>query len=586
MQTINLNGLWDFVIDLDPKYHDDRTIGRDACYARPNWDRRHWQKVPVPGVWNKYSERLDIYEGVCWFAREFSVPSLPSGATSLLRFGGVNYRCRIFLNGKEVGGHEGGYTEFVVDVSEHIRQGTNLLAAQVDNRATSTRLPPCLGYFNYGGIHRDVTLEIHSGAFVRNAFVVASPSLHGGHIRVRGEVAKPKAGLKVRVTCCRDKAVATVDDRNAFNLDLSVSDVRPWSPDTPALYPVSLQLLDGSIVLHELSYDVGFRRIEIAGGKIALNGAPIFLKGVCYVYDSPVYGLSLEPEQFLGDIALFRELGVNTIRSHFPFTREFYEACDRAGIMVWIEPPIYCIHPKTDATNSVFADPEFRRLANSMVEEMILHARNHPSVIIYGVGNECNTENPEARPFFQELCDTVRRLDSTRLVSYASLYGAIGPLAGMVDIIGVNEYWGWYDRIYGSKGPTPDQRALQTPETVTIEKIDLRKFEQKLDELKRVARKPMLITEFGADSIPGYLSQSHEFWSEDYHAQLLRETFAVIEKHPEICGTFPFGFSDYRDPSKFVNGYWDYMNYKGLVSYERRPKLPFHALKAIYRSRR
>ena len=141
MQKISLNGLWDFVIDLDPKYHDDRAIHRDAAYARPNWDRRHWQKVPVPGVWNKYSERLDIYEGVCWFAREFSMPSFPAGATALLRFGGVNYRCRIYFNGNEVGSHEGGYTEFIVDVSKQIKPGSNSLAVQVDNRAAITQLP-------------------------------------------------------------------------------------------------------------------------------------------------------------------------------------------------------------------------------------------------------------------------------------------------------------------------------------------------------------------------------------------------------------------------------------------------------------
>jgi len=293
-------------------------------------------------------------------------------------------------------------------------------------------------------------------------------------------------------------------------------------------------------------------------------------------------GLTLKPERFLGELAAIKEVGVNTTRSHFPFTHEFYEACDRAGTMVWIEPPIYCIHPKTEATNTVFDDPAFKTLAGSMIEEMIVHARNHPSVIIYSVGNECNTENAEVRPFFQELCDKVRTLDNTRLLSYASLYGAIGPLTEMVDAVGINEYWGWYDKIFGGKGLTPEQEALERGTTVEAEPIDLKILDEKLNELKGLAKKSLLLTEFGADSIPGYSSKSRDLWSEEYHADLIRETFAVLRKHPEVCGAFPFGFSDYRDPSKFVNGYWDYMNYKGVVSYERHPKMASHTLKMIY----
>lgn len=582
MQTIDLNGLWDFVVDLDPKYHDDRAIHASPTYARPDWDRRRWHKVAVPGVWNKYAERLNIYEGVCWYAREFAAPSLPKGATALLRFGGVNYACRVFLNGTEIGGHEGGYTEFVVDVSTALREGRNHVAVQVDNRATTTKLPPCLGYFNYGGIHRDVTLELHPSAFIADLFLRCEPSEQGGRLRAEGHVTKAKNGMRVAVACNGVEVAQGLDGDGAFRAEIDVPSVTPWTPQTPALYPVRVRLVEDETVLHEVAQHVGFRRIEIADGRILLNGNPIFLKGICYVYDSPAHGLVLKPEQFLTDLALVKELGAEAIRSHFPFTHEFYEACDRMGIMVWIEPPIYCLHPKTDATGTVFADPAFKALAASMLREMILHARNHPSVILYSAGNECNTDNAEARAFFQELCDEVRRLDDTRLLSYASLYGRVGPLAEMVDVVGVNEYWGWYDRIYGGKGLTPEEEAMKGRADVRVEPIDLTALEKKLDELKESARKPLLLTEFGADSIPGYSSRSRDLWSEEYHADLIRDTFALAKRHPEICGTFPFCLTDYRDPSKFVNAYWDYMNYKGVVSYERRPKLAFHALKTIY----
>ncbi len=567
MKKIDLNGLWDFVVDLDPKYHNNTVIHPHPVYAHPDYNRRHWLKVPVPGVWNKYAEKLDIYEGVCWYAREFRVDDLPRGAAALLRFGAVNYKCRVFLNGHPVGVHEGGYTEFVIDVSKAVVEGKNVLAVEVDNRAAVTKLPPCLGYFNYGGIHRDVTLEIHSESFLDDVAITAADQV----LSVRCRVWRPQPDLEIHVSCGGTESREFLKTTDTYATELLIPDALPWTPESPNLYTVKIRLVRHSEVLHEVSYDVGFRKIEIADGKILLNGSPIFLKGICYLYDSPAYGLTMKPEQFLTDIALLKELGVNTIRSHFPFTREFYEACDRAGIMIWNETPIYCLHPQTEASDTIFSNPEFVALAHSMVEEMIRHARNHPSVIIYSLGNECNVENKEAEAFFRGLCGKVRAIDNTRLLSYASLYCIVGPLAGMVDILGINQYWGWYDReIYDQDPP-----AVSGP-------IDLKILEDKLDELKRLHKKPMLMTEFGADSIPGYISESRNLWSEDYHADLLKATFAILQKHSEICGAFPFVFCDYRDPSKHVNGYWDYMNYKGVVSYDRRPKKAFAALKDIY----
>ena len=559
-----LNGLWDFTVDLDPKYHTH------PVYADPGWDRRHWQKVPVPGVWNKYAERLDIYEGVCWFAREFNIDSLPDNPIAILRFGGINYKCRVFLNGIYINEHEGGYTEFTIDVSDEIKLGENCLVIEVDNRSTQIKMPPCLGYFNYGGIHRDVTLEIHQGrCCLKDIFIDAVPGVSGGLIRVTGRIVGCNRCGAIKVSCNGSDLITELGTKRSFDVALEVPNISLWSPGSPNLYDASVQLICNCDVIYETSLMVGFRSIGAEDGKLILNGEPIFLKGVCYLYDSPAYGVTMNPDQYLKDISLFKELGVNAIRSHFPFTTEFYNACDEAGIMVWIETPIYCIYPPDDKENTEFSDPGFRELANTMIEEMVIHARSHPCVIIYGLGNECNMQNPEARPFFQELSENIKQLDSTRLISYASLYCNVGPMADMVDILGFNEYWGWYDRI--------DQRDTSEK----TKPIDLKVLDNKIDEIK-LHGKPLLITEFGADSIPGYLSNSCEFWSEDYQAELIRETFSII-KSKDISGAFPFCFTDYRDPSKPVNGYWNGMNYKGLLTYQRQAKMAFNTLREIYK---
>jgi beta-glucuronidase len=580
-QTISLNGVWDFVVDLDPKYH------AATNYAHPEWQRRHWQKVPVPGVWNKYAERYDVFEGVGWFARTFALPDLGAGTTSLVRFGGVNYRCDVFMNGQVVGTHEGGYTEFLVDVSRHVRVGDNTIAVRVDNRALVTRLPPVLGYFNYGGIHRDVTLEIYPGPYVADLTCVAVPGDGGGELRVSGQVATASASPRaVRVRCAGVDGHARVAGDGRFELALTVPNVEPWSPDHPALYDVEVVLSDADVVCHVHKFETGFRTLRASGTTIELNGLPIDFRGICYLYDSPTYGLVMRPEQYEQDLALLRELGVNAIRSHFAFPREFLSACDRAGLMVWIEPPVYCIDPKLESCRTAFTDPAWRTLALTMLEEGIRQSKLHPSVCIYGVGNECNLGANGAEELIAALAARAKELDPSRLVSYACLYGLAGRIAEMVDVVGFNEYWGWYDVLAQEDPKLALSDTGAPPARSTTRPIDLGKLERMLADQAATYQRPVFLTEFGADSIPGYRSAASDLWSEDYHADVLRETFAIADRAPFIRGTFPFVFSDYRDPSKEINGYWNELNYKGVVSYARRPKAAFAALREEYTRRR
>jgi beta-glucuronidase len=572
--TISLSGLWDFVVDLDPKYHRSRN------YARPEWDRRHWQKVPVPGVWNRYAERYDIFEGVGWFAREFVAPDLGEGSTCLLRFGGVNYLCEVFVNGQPVGGHEGGYTEFVLDVSDVVHPGHNHVAVRVDNRSLHMKLPPVLGYFNYGGIHRDVTLEIYDDAYLDDLAVVATPVANGGRLVISGIVAGRSAGAyEVEVRCAASAGRAEASAGQRFSLSVEVPDARPWSPDHPALYPLRIALTQGERTCGIQDLEVGFRQIEADGARVLLNGDPVDLRGICYLYDSPAYGLVVRPEQYEADLALLRELNVNAIRSHFPFPHSLLSACDRAGLIVWVEIPVYCIDTRLESCRSAFTDPAWRQLALTMVEEMIRMSRLHPSVCIYGIGNECQLDAPGTEAFFRSLSDRARELDSTRLISYACLYGLAGNIAEAVDVVGFNEYWGWYDIL-----PDTARPAGEGAECVA-RSVDLQKLVDLLGRQAANYRKPVLLTEFGADSVPGYRSGSRELWSEDYHAQVLAETLALAGQYAFVCGTFPFGFSDYRDPSKEINAYWDEMNYKGVVDYWRRKKRPFVVLQDAYARR-
>jgi len=578
-RTYSLNGTWDFVADLDPKYHANNGGG----FHSPDTNRRHWLKVPVPGVWQKYGERYDIFEGVCWFAREFIVPELQANYRARLRFGAVNYLANVYLNGEFVGRHEGGYTEFVLDVSGKLRKGMNHIAVQVDNRATTIKFPPCLGYFNYGGIHRNVALEIIEGPALDAVILEAVQEDDGWRLAVHGTVINHHPGFIARVSNGDSFSWEEhVSDDGKFGAVVPFFDTRAWSPEDPHLEPVSVELLDEAhCVIDRLDFNFGFRTISMSDGKVHLNGRPYRLKGVCYVYDSPASGLVMTPEQVETDLRLIKEAGCNAVRCHYPMDRVFYDACDRLGLLVWIEPPIYCYHPGDEERGTRFVDDAWKALAQQMALEMIATARNHPSVAIYSIGNECNTANPEAEGFFQELAATIRKADPSRLISYAALYGIVGSIAGIVDVLGINSYWGWYDKVFGGKGSAPERAR---DDAVKREPIDLTSMREMLDKVIAERNPPaLLLTEFGADSVPGFHSASRDLWSEEYHRDLLTAIFALAKEYPLIAGTFPFVFSDYRDPSKVHNGYWNEYNLKGIVDYNRNRKLAFNAIRNEYR---
>ncbi len=565
--TLDLNGVWAFSVDLDPEYH----TGQD--YSRPT-SLRHWERVPVPGCWNRYAESYDLYEGVAWFVREFSVPDLAAEPVATLLFGAVNYLADVYLNGRHIGHHEGGYTAFEVDATPALRTGPNRLAVRVDNRHLRIRLPAVLGWYNYGGIHRSVSLHVTRKARLESVRVSAEPSVEGAAGRLHVHASRPDVGLRTEIRDPKGQTVWTHTSRGGtWDLEFSLPHAEVWSPESPVLHSLAVSLLEGDEELDRRECRFGVRLLRADGQRLLLNGNPVHLRGICYLYDHPSCGVAYDPHVARADLDDLQALGVNCLRSHFPLPEPFLDECDRRGIMLWLEVPIYCVRPSTDQCDTIFADGDVQALARQMVREMVEQAHNHPSVVIWSVGNECNTDHPESVAFFRNCVEQVRALDRDRLISYAALYGGVGQMTEMVDIVSLNEYWGWYDRISldGSReaGPLPEF-PLQLPQ-----------LEGCLAE-KSALGKPLLLSEFGADAEPGFLSATGELWSEQYQAELIARQLAIAAAYPAVCGTFPFLYNDYRDPSKPVGHYWRGTNLKGIVSYSREHKLAWERLRQAY----
>ena len=575
-QIIKLSGLWDFVPDLDPKYHSA------PVYAKPDWNRANWEKVGVPGCWNKYSEKYSLFEGVTWYAKEFCINEINPHTMAHFRFGAINYLADIFLNGELIGKHEGGYTQFQIDGSKYIKKGINTLAIRVDNRRDIIKFPGVIGWFNYGGINKDVELILSERIFIEYLLVSAVPDNNTakGKILLKTKLhANSRMKFIFKVKNISDEIVwqetkeeeITTDDFTLMK-EFNFNSPSIWDLVNHDLYELSVSIKDdrGNVLDNTLS-KFAVRKIETNGQKILLNGKPIQMKGICYLPDHPSSGVVITKSVLKEDFANFKELGINAIRCHFPLDEKFLCECDKRGILVWSEVPIYCVYAK-DEKGKQFSDGKYSSLARQMIREMVIQSYNHPSVAIWSIGNECNESHPAAAEFFKKLVTEIKQIDKERPIGYAccafdstSCVFNLGAIEKFIDIIGINEYMGWYDRCHGQSN-----------------EFDLSKLDKALSKLS-IFNKPVLMTEFAADAIGGYHADESILWSEEYQCFFYRESFKLIQKHQHIAGAFPFLYNDYMDPSKSIDGHWNGQNLKGFVTYNRTKKLSFETLKQIYR---
>lgn len=574
--VINLNGDWKFAPTFDQKPTNNHNVidSNIPLYAHERLIRTGWQTVTVPGVWQRYAEKYSVYEGVCWFFREFEVESISDGDLARIVFKGVNYRADVYINNQYVGYHESGYTEFFFDVSSFLRQGKNSVAVKVDNRPTEVKWPNDWGYGVFGGIHRDVFIELYHGEYLLDIKLIPDYDAEKRTAILNFEAdAVGINGVTLKL-CDTESIVKAENGKIKVRLEYELT---PWSPENPVLY--ELQIFLNKEIYYSKS--IGFRGVCCKHKKFYLNGEEKRLNGVCYVYDSPKYGLVMAEEQLKTDLLLMKSANVNSIRTHYPMSDLFYEMCDEMGFMIWIEPNIYCSKPSNEETNTVFKRGEFVDVALSMTREMVLAAASYASVVIYGIGNECNVAHPEALDFFEKVSKAIRECDGTRVLGYASLFGAVGNIGHLVDIMGINSYYGWYGTFNTfdaeDKLPIVDGK-------VVARKADVSRIHTLIERVMGdiPENMPILLTEFGGDSVPGYYSSCLELWSENYHADVVREYIKASLEHKSVVGTFVFAFSDYSDPSKPLNGRWNGYNLKGMVSYEREIKLPYYAIREAY----
>jgi beta-glucuronidase len=569
--TVSLNGAWHAIVDPFDN-------GQGAGFFRDEKPKNKSDRIEysfdaspvlnVPGDWNSQREQLLLYEGPVWYRREF-IYHKRANVRVFLYCGAANYKANVYLNGEKLGDHEGGFTAFNFEVTSSLREGANFLIVEVSNRRQADAVPGMkFDWWNYGGITRDVMLVEEPATYIQDYAVQldrGSDHQISGWVQFDGRLLKHEVTLQIPEAGIEFKTPTDASGYAHFEFDANAlacgkkpaakcsAALKLWSPENPKLYRVVISGEADTVV-----DDIGFRTIEVQGTNILLNGKPIFLRGVSMHEEAPFRGgraFSEEDAQTL--LGWVKDLGCNFVRfAHYPHNENEIRLADRLGLLVWSEIPVYW--------DIDWSNPATQANAQTQLRDMITRDHNRAAVILWSLSNETPVK-PDRLRFLQQLAQDARQLDPTRLVTSAMNHvddtgpdqrTLADPLGDVLDVLGLNEYLGWY------WGKPEDADKMQW---------------------KSKWNKPLIVSEFGADAPFGRHGDADERWTEEYQESLFQHQLAMVERIPNLAGMTPWVLMDFRTPGRMLPGVQDYHNRKGLISDRGQRKLAFYTLQKFYK---
>lgn len=547
---IKLDGVWNFSLDVydtflrkkffEERYHDEE--GRDIPV---DCDFDQWETVTVPSCWNVQKEAYTYYEGTGVYTRRFQYHGDDMGR-NFLRIGAANYESSVWLNGEQIARHEGGFTPYMVEVTGKLKR-ENRIVITVDNTRKLEQIPSInYDWFNYGGLFRSVELIGTPVRFIKHVFLYLVPDGQYDKICLEAETDGFESGESLKL----EIPELGVAEEFPIGEDGRVKNViaakpRLWSCDDPYLYEIAASAGEDRVTDR-----IGFRQIRTEGKHIFLNGERIFLKGVCCHEESMERGRSLTDEDRLQILRTAKDLGCNVMRlSHYPHHERMAQMADELGIMLWEEIPVYWA--------LMFREEATYRAASGQLRELILRDRNRASVILWGVGNE-NPDTDERLEFMSSLNKLAKELDPSRLTTAACLVNIDSMmvqdrLAEHVDVVAINEYYGWYYRDYQGLGRIMEQTKLD---------------------------RPLVISETGADAAAGQFGDEEELFTENHQSKMYRKQFELSEGYVE--GIFPWILFDFKSPVR-MNPKQGGFNRKGLAAEDKRyRKMAFETVREYF----
>lgn len=546
----SLNGEWQYAVDqydtcLRQQWYKEKYFDENGNSFPVDYSFDQWPVMHLPCCWNTTNEKFLLYDGSMVFTRKFSYCK-GGEETVVLKIGAANYLCRVFLNGTYIGMHRGGSTPFYFNITDFLKTENRILIV-VDSTRRAEQVPTeNTDWFNYGGLYRDIELLYLPKVYIRDFKIALAADGTYSRIEVKielseavsatAEISIAELGIKKQITISEGSGELYIEAKPEL-----------WSPESPKLYRVDISCMEDSV--HD---EVGFREIRVENGEIILNGKSIYLRGISCHEESVKNGKALTDSERTENILIAKRLGCNFMRiAHYPHSERMAKLADKMGILLWEEIPVYwAIRFEREAT---YKD------AQNQLRELMKRDWNRASVIIWSVGNE-NADTDERLSFMSRLAECAHVEGGNRLVSAACLVDSernviADRLIDYLDIIGINEYCGWY---------TPD-------------------FE-KLPQLMSNSRpqKPVIITEFGADALAGHYGTETDKGTEECQAYVYTRQIKTLRGIDYIKGMTPWILYDFRCPRRtsYIQGYY---NRKGLLSADKGyEKMAYGILQAFY----
>lgn len=556
--TLCLNGSWAVIVDpfnvgesnWKPIWKDQHATGVHDFYE---YAFDNAIGLQVPGDWNSQRNDLLYYEGTVWYKKTFQYQPA-HGQRSFLCFGGANYIADVYCIGIKAGSHEGGFTPFQFEVTHLLKAGTNEVIVRVNNWRRVDGIP-ALNYdwWNYGGITRDVDLVTTPTNYIQDYFIQLKKN-DTSHIAGWVKLAGNNGLHKVTIHIPELKVQYTTQTNATGRADIDFTAYPAlWGPEHPRLYQVQITTATDTV-----TEAIGFRTIAVKGTEIVLNGKPIFLRGINIHEQIPQRaGRAYSTTDATMLLGWAKQLGCNFVRlTHYPHNEHMVRMADKMGILLWEEIPLW--------QGIQFSNPVILAKANRLLDEMIERDKNRSAIILWSLSNE-TTPSESRDTTLTAMAAHARALDPTRLITSAFNHVAYknntitidDSLSKVLDVVGVNEYIGWYTPWPGP----PDAMVWKNP-----------------------FHKPLIMSEFGGEALYGHhgSKDTASSWSEEYQEQLYKDQVAMFKKIPFLCGTTPWVLADFRSPGRLQPLYQQGWNRKGLLSDKVYRKKAWYVIQKFY----
>ncbi|XP_059484604.1 beta-glucuronidase-like [Neocloeon triangulifer] len=581
----SLDGFWDFYI---PAKNDTRQDVEDLPKQGLPYGAAKIIKMPVPASYNDITVEADLrdYVGTAWYERSFFVPLAWQNQRVYLRFASVHYLATVWVNGDFVVEHEGGHLPFEADVSTAVVFGqSNRVTVAVDNVLTNVTVPQgqveliyssepdpkevqkyTFDFFNYAGIHRPVVLYTVPNSHIADINTTSSitPQQNGydAVITYAVDIDGNEAGVGCRINLVDGDGVIRVFQQTGCEGVLLVPNATLWwpifmHPRPGYLYSFEAELIsaDGE-VFDKYRLPIGIRAVSMDGNSLLINGKPIYIRGVGKHEDADIRGKGLDFPIMARDIELMKWMGVNCYRtSHYPYSEESMQMADKEGFMVIDEAP---------SVNTEFYSDELKFKHERVLAELIRRDKNYASTIMWSMANEPRTQHNESEPYFRYLRDAVREMDPTRPITIVIAQPYTTDVAGhLCDVLCFNRYNAWYS----------NDGRLETIATSVIS--EARAWFEKNG-------KPVIMAEYGGDTMVGLHRLPSFIWSEEFQSDLLSEhfkAFDLLRSEGFFIGEMIWNFADFMTNQDYtrVGG-----NRKGVFTRDRQPKEGAFVLRQRY----